>query len=73
MAHTKIISLRLPEQLVKDVDAIAAKRYYMSRTSVIQHFLSAMLYCTVGMGKSTVLDCWDPVADGVEIVVSKKK
>ena len=55
------------------IDEIVKNRPYLNRTRVVECLVQAMLYCCKDMGLFDVLECYDPVSDGIVIQVSKKQ
>lgn len=72
MERNKLISLRLDMENLRAIDKVCEPRPYLNRSRVINCLLSAMLHCSVGDGLFDVLNCYDPVSDGVKIVVLTK-
>lgn len=73
MAQKKIISIRLDTTDLVVIDEIVKNRSYLNRSRVIGCLVSAMLYCCKDMGLFEVLDCYDPVSDGIVMQVTKKE
>ena len=72
MQHSQLISLRLDATSLEAIDKICEPRKYLNRSRVINCLLSAMLHCCTGSGLFDVLNCYDPVSDGIKIVVLTK-
>lgn len=72
MERTKLISMRLDNTDLVVIDEIVKSRGYTNRSRVIKNLVSAMLYCCKDMGLYKVIDCYDPVSDGIIIEVSVK-
>lgn len=73
MAQTKLISIRLDEKILANIDAVADKHSYLDRSKVIARLLSAMVQCCEYKNIMEVLNCYDPYADGISIGVKQKK
>lgn len=50
MEKSKVISVRLPESLIRKIDEVVAMNVYWRRNSVIAHFLEI---CIIGMDDDT--------------------
>lgn len=72
MERTKLISLRVPVHMLEDIDKLTKPLSYMKRSFVINHLLAAMLYCCKDNGLFRVLHTYDPVGDGISIIVVEK-
>lgn len=72
MAHSKLVSIRIDNTDLVCIDEIVKSRKYTNRSRVIKNLVQAMLYCCKDMGLYKVIDCYDPVSDGIVIEVSRK-
>lgn len=72
MAQTKLISVRLDEQLVSYMDEVASKHSYLDRSKIVSRLLSAMVQCCEYKDVMQVLNCYDPYSDGITIEVKQK-
>lgn len=72
MAQTKLISVRVDERVLSDIDNLSKSARYLNRSSVINKLLKAMLECSTDGQIWKVLHCYDPFADGIEITIQQK-
>ena len=72
MAQTKLISVRVDENLLSKIDEYAKAATYLDRSTVINHLLKAMLECSIAGQVWKVLHCFDPFSEGIEITIQQK-
>lgn len=73
MSRTKLISLRIDEQTLVEIDNIAKIRGYTNRSWVINHLLKAVLQCTVNGQVWKLIHSYDPFSDGYTIHITKRE
>lgn len=69
MKRAKMISFRMQEDLLKEVDNYVKCRSYLTRSSLIEKCVVAIMRCGSCGVKQKVLDTYDPFAEGVKISV----
>lgn len=69
MTKTKIISVRLPAELVDEVNRYASTHPYLTRTSIIGKCIVAVMKCASPGGRYKILDTYDPFGEGIIISV----
>ena len=69
MERKKLISLRVDINLLKKVDEIASTREYLTRSSLIEKCICAVLKCTNMGSYWKIIDSYDPYAEGLSIKV----
>lgn len=72
MANTALVSVRMPAQLVSTIDEMTCNVGYMNRSFIINHLLSAIIFCSKGGALQKILDCYDPVGDGISVYAAGK-
>lgn len=72
MAQTKLISIRVDELALAEIDKRARKHFYLSRSHVINNFINACLYCCAGDGTEIIANCFDPYDEKLVMQVTKK-
>ena len=72
MPKSKLISIRMDETALANVDAYASKHGYLSRSKVINNFINACLYCCAGDGTEIIANCFDPYDEKLVMQVTKK-
>lgn len=72
MSRTKLISLRIDEQTLVNIDEIAKDQKYVNRSFVINHLLKAVLKCTMGGQLWKLVHCYDPFSEGITIHITKR-
>lgn len=65
MLKTKLISLRVDEDVLSLVEAFISKRPYLDRSKFIQRVLTAALKCSDEDTLHCMVDTNDPFSDGV--------
>lgn len=73
MERTKLVSVRLPLDTLEALDNLSKRASYINRSFVINHLLSAFLFCHKDNALWQVLNCYDPVSDGVSVYVRVEK
>lgn len=72
MSRTKLISLRIDEQTLVEIDKLAKERKYVKRSFIINILLKAMLQCTTGIQIWRLIHSYDPFSDGYTIHITKR-
>lgn len=72
MSRTKLISLRIDEQTLVEIDELAESQKYINRSFVINHLLKAVLQCTMGGQLWKLVHCYDPFSEGITIHITKR-
>lgn len=72
MSRTKLISLRIDEQTLVEIDELAKSKRYVNRSFVINHLLKAVLQCTMGGQLWKLVHCYDPFSEGITIHITKR-
>lgn len=70
---TKLVTLRIDENLLTKIDKLAASQKYLTRTRVIVALLTAMADCARQGDLWRVLNSYSPYMDGIIINISKKE
>lgn len=73
MERTKLISIRLPIEIVSALDDLTQRASYLNRSFVINHVLTACLFCGKENALQRILNTYDPVSDGVNVYVRVEK
>ena len=73
MERTQIISLRLPVSIIEDLKKLQESQRYLNRSFIIQHILEACLYCGKDGALWKILNCYDPISDGISIYARAEK
>lgn len=73
MEQRILISVRLPEDLVKKIDMYAKSQSYLNRSKVIINALKAVFQCAVFPSIERIVNCYDPFSEGLEIRVRNIK
>lgn len=67
MSRTKLISMRIEDELLDKIDELREGKPYLKRSRVINCLLNAMLKCSICGQVNKVLDTYDPYDAGVVI------
>lgn len=73
MERSTLISVRLEKPILEAIETIAQGNSYLTRSSIINRFLAAMLFCSPAAERWHVLNCFDPYDEGVIVRISKPK
>lgn len=71
MERNKLISIRMPLDLLERIDQVSKSKLYVNRSWVIIKLLKALLECDVENGIWKIIHSIDPYSDGLEIRVTK--
>lgn len=72
MERNRLISVRIPFDILELIDKEHAQNRCMTRSFVINRLLECMLKCTDCVGLFNALSSFDPVGDGIEVKIIKK-
>lgn len=72
MSKTKLISIRIDEQTLVEIDELAKSQRYVNRSFVINHLLKAVLQCTMSGQLWKLVHCYDPFSEGITIHITKR-
>lgn len=72
MEKTKLICVRMPENILERIDKVAKSERYVNRSRVIIKLLKALFECDVEGGLWKLIHSYDPYSDGLEIRVTRK-
>lgn len=69
----KLVSMRLPENLLSKIDEFAAKRKYLTRTQVVTNLLLNVWECSDELTRHRLIDTWDAYSSGYTVLFTSKK
>lgn len=69
----KLVSMRLPEEIINKIDDYAAKRKYMTRTQVVSNILLNVLECTDELTLHRMIETWDAYSSGYTVHFTSNK
>lgn len=69
--RTRMISLRMNKNVLRDVDRYVRNRRYLSRSRVIELCVTAFMQCATEGSKQRLFESLDPYDDGLVVSVSK--
>lgn len=69
----KLVSMRLPEELISAIDIYASQRKYLTRTQVISNILLNVWECTDELTLHRIIDTWDAYSSGYTVLFTSKK
>lgn len=72
MAQTKMISIRMPEELLNKISKLSARHQYLTRSSVVCNILTNVLKCSSGGDIERLACLYDCYGDGYSIHVTRK-
>lgn len=72
MEKTRVISVRLPESLIKRLDEIAEGHYYWKRNAIIEKSLQAVAYAADYPTFQRILQWWRPSTQPMELIFREK-
>lgn len=72
MEKTKLICVRMPEDILDRIDKVAKTKRYVNRSWIIIKLLKAFFECDVEGGLWKLIHSYDPYSDGLEIRVTRK-
>lgn len=70
--RTKMVSLRIPKNLLDCVDRYVSRYDYLTRSRVIENCINAVMLCGTDDTRMKVVHSFDPYDDGLVITCSKK-
>lgn len=73
MEKTKLICVRMPEDILERIDKVAKTERYLNRSWVIIKLLKALFECDVEGGLWKIMHSYDPYSDGLEVRVTRKE
>lgn len=73
MEKTKVISVRLPESLIKRLDELAKDYHYWSRNAIIEQSLQAVAFAADYPNLKRILRWWRPSGISMELTFQEKK
>lgn len=72
MAHTKMISIRMPEELLNEISRLIKRHRYLTRSSVICNILTNVYKCSSGEDFEKLAALYDCYGDGYSLHVTRK-
>lgn len=69
----KLVSMRLPEEIINKIDEYAAQRKYMSRTQVVSNILRNVFECSDKLTLHKIIETWDAYSSGYTIHFTSNK
>lgn len=69
----KLVSMRLPEEIINKIDDYAAKRKYMTRTQVVSNILLNVLECSDELTLHKMIETWDAYSSGYTVHFTSNK
>lgn len=69
----KLISMRLPEELISAIDIYAEQRKYLTRTQVISNILLNVWECSDELTLHRLIETWDAYSSGYTVHFTKNK
>lgn len=72
MAQTKMISIRMPEELLNEISRLSDTHGYLNRSSVVCNILTNVLKCARGEDKLLLASLYDCYGDGYSLRLTKK-
>lgn len=67
MERQKLISIRVENELLKKIDEYCAARWYLSRSSFINHVLNAIVTCSDEDTLQNIVETFDPYSAGYHV------
>lgn len=72
MAQTKLISIRLPEELLNKISKLSDRHQYLTRSSVVCNILTNVLKCSNEGDIEKLAFLYDCYGDGYSLHVTSK-
>lgn len=69
----KLVSMRLPENLLSKIDEFAAKRKYLTRTQVVTNLLLNVWECSDELTLHKMIETWDAYSSGYTVHFTTNK
>lgn len=69
----KLVSMRLPENLLSKIDEFAAKRKYLTRTQVVTNLLLNVWECSDELTLHRLIETWDAYSSGYTVHFTTNK
>lgn len=69
----KLVSMRLPENLLSKIDEFAAKRKYLTRTQVVTNLLMNVWECSDELTLHRLIETWDAFSSGYTVHFTTNK
>ena len=72
MAQTKMISIRMPEELLNAISQLSDLHQYLNRSTVVCNLLTNVLKCSSRWDIERLASTYDCYGDGYSIHVTRK-
>lgn len=72
MAQTKMISIRMPEELLNEISRLSDMHQYLNRSTVVCNLLTNVLKCSSRSDIEILASTYDCYGDGYSIHVTRK-
>lgn len=69
----KLVSMRLPEELISAIDRYVTQRAYLTRTLVISNILQNAWQCSDESTLHEMIETWDAFSSGYTVHFTKNK
>lgn len=69
----KLVSMRLPKEIINKIDDYAAKRKYMTRTQVVSNILLNVFECSDKSTLHKMIETWDAYSSGYTVHFTTNK
>lgn len=71
--NLKLVSMRLPENLLSKIDEFTAKRKYLTRTQVVTNILLNAFECSDEVTLWNLIETWDAFSAGYTVHFTSNK
>lgn len=72
MERNRLICIRVPLEVLEQLDKMSSTSYYLNRSRIINSILEAVVRCCPSDEMWKIINCYDPYGDGLQISVTKK-
>lgn len=72
MVRSQLICVRVPSDVVAELDKLSRSYNYLNRSRIIVSILEAVVKCCPGDDVWKIINTLDPYGDGLKVSVSEK-
>ena len=72
MERNRLICIRVPLDVLEQLDKMSRTASYLNRSRIINSILEAVVRCCPDDEVWKIIHCYDPFGDGLQVSVTKK-
>lgn len=73
MERSRLICIRVPLEVLKQLDKMSSTASYLNRSRIINSILTAVVKCCPGDEVWKIIHTYDPYSDGLRLSVTEKE